>query len=125
MNDILLFFGMDNATSEMGRSFAVPYLWACLFRGLTSCLVAVMDVCDMAFLSSALVGCGEVIATVAVLAWALLREPSLETIGVIILVVELLMLVFTSAFIAVMGWFKPYYSGLFRSFGLGVRTRFT
>jgi Na+-driven multidrug efflux pump len=123
MKDILLFIGMDNVTSEMGRSFAVPYLWACLLRGLTSCLVAVMDVCEMALLSSTLVGGGEVIATMVVLAWALLWEPSLETIGVIILVVETLMLVFAAALIGLKGWFKPYYCGLFYSVGLGVRSR--
>jgi MatE len=120
MEAILLFFGMDSITAALGKGFAIPYLFARLLRGVASCLRAVLDVFDLAYVSSALIGIGDVLTIGAVLTYTFLWRPSLQAIGVIILVVELVMLIITSGLIAAKKWFRPFYGGLFQRVALTV-----
>jgi MatE len=120
MEAILLFFGMDSITAALGKRFAMPYLFARLLRGVSSCLRAVLDVCDLAYVSAALVCIGEVLTIGAVLTYTLLWSPSLQAIGVVMLTVELFMLFISSGLIAAKKWFQPYYCGLFRRIALTV-----
>jgi multidrug resistance protein, MATE family len=121
MEAILLFFGMDRIIAALGKGFAIPYLYARLFRGVASCLRAVLDVCELAYVSAALVGIGDVLTIGTVLAYTLLWSPSLQAIGFIILIVEFLMLFITCGLIAAKKWFQPYYCGLFQRIALTVR----
>lgn len=122
-DDVMLLFGFDETTAEMGRSFAVPYVWAWLFKGLTGCLHSILDVFDREVVSTAVVGLCEIATMLSVLFAALFWDPSLQTIGLLYLMVSIAGMLLTIVLVGVRGWFRPYYCGLFHSCALRVSTR--
>lgn len=119
-NPVMRLFGFDAITTTISEAFVKPYVVSRMLRGLTRCVHSVMDVFDLAFISTMVVGAGEIASTVAVLLAALFWNPTLQAVGYIFLVIEFLMLFGSISLVAVFGWFRPFYGGLFHTFALKV-----
>jgi len=120
IDQVMLLMSFDLATASIGRSFAVPYMFAYLLYGVTQCLHATLNVFDRAHVSTTIVCLKEIGTVISVFLVCHFWNPSLQTIGAIYVAADGLDLLVTVTLVAVKGWFQPYYSGLFQSLALVV-----
>jgi Na+-driven multidrug efflux pump len=120
-DDLMKLLGFDETTAAIGQSFALPFMFSKMIQLLTLCLHTVMDVHDLEVQSTMVAVTGDVGELVAVLIFALFWSPTLQEIGFVFVIAEMLALLATVAIIGLKGWFSPFYGGFFRSFSLKVR----
>jgi hypothetical protein len=123
IEDAVMLLGFDRETAEMGKSFAIPYLFAGLVHGLSRSVQNLLDCIDHEVMSTIIVGIGELCGTIAIfLVLYFVPGSTLQTVGVIYACSTLTAFVISILFIHQKGWIRRYYCGLFGSFALKVRS---
>ncbi|GKY92301.1 hypothetical protein MPSEU_000201200 [Mayamaea pseudoterrestris] len=119
MEETLVFLGLDAATALMGQEFARTFVMTKLIKGINKCFREMFATSGHEVTSSILGVVEEVVATSAMLIYALhWDEPTLQTIGYIFMVVAEMGLFSVLLVVAWTGWFKQYYRGLFHKLAL-------
>lgn len=116
--DIMVWFGFDDETAEMGHDFAKVYIFAALVEGIGETVHGLLDVIDLENYSTVIGVSEEVIDFVVLFQTAFFFTPDLYHVGFIQLGVGILFLCLNVWFISFKGWFKPYSKGFFGSFSL-------
>lgn len=110
--NVLLWFGFDEETAEIGRDFARVCIFSMLVEGISETFHGLLDVIGLENYSTVIGIAEDVLDFVIVLQVAIFTTPELYHIGMVHLFMGLLFLVVNLGVIYWKGWFKPYMSGL-------------
>ena len=118
IEDVVLWFGFDEETAEIGRDYARISIFSHLMMGVSETLHGLLDVIGLENYSTVMGVSEDVLDFVLVLQLAMFSSPQLYHIGMLHLGVGVLFLILNVSVIICKGWFKPYLPGLIGSFSL-------
>lgn len=118
MKPIMLAFGFDAETAQMGKEYTLVYATMEMLNGLGESIHALLDCIDLENYSTLIGVAEEVITFVDILILALVTKPKLYVIGLIELLVAFIFIGVNIGSIAYRGWFEPYREGLIGSCSL-------
>jgi len=117
IEDLIVFLGFDQESAQIGKAFAMPYLFGEFIKGVSNCIHAVLDVTDHAFASTFLTSAGDILKTLVLLTAILLdHQLTLRQAGFFYVLSDSVMFVFSALFIHRKRWISEFYSGLFGTF---------
>lgn len=122
VEDTFYLLGFDEETAQIGKSFAIPFMFGYMVRGVLKCVHSLLDVTGRQLVSTILVAVWEGTYTISLLIYALYWSPTLEAVGLLYLIILCFMLWANVTLIIMKGWYAPYYSGMFGTFALTVRS---
>jgi MATE family multidrug resistance protein len=116
--DVIVWFGFDEATAQIGQEFAQIYIFAALVEGLADIVHELLDVIGCENYSTVIGISEDTTEFVLTLQAATFFNLELYHVALIRVGVYVAFLMLNLMYIARKGWFKPYMKGMVGSFSL-------
>jgi hypothetical protein len=125
VDDTIRWLGFDDEVAQMGRDFALLFMFSEYLEGISECIHELLDVIGKAKFSTIFIVVQEIVTTLAVLTVAMTTDATLQYVGFIYIGEGAAGLVILIVIITLNGWIDKFLSGMIGTFAVRVSGRWT